>query len=866
MEKILFKFTAIRNPKNKGSTKQLVETINESPILSAISNNETPEKIQEAIHWALNNIIEYTSSEEFKNLLHIYNVLEKEVKNTGEYKIQSERFLRTFTSTSDNDPDIKRLLNLKNKYGNLLTGIKLSSNRTKYSDKGAFIDLLKVWSAISMYESASDSSLIEWLNIYSTTFIVPLNKSNTTKHSKINPDVFYPLSGTTEEEQKALFELFVGDLIVVEEKTVGYLAADIAHIETAMEGELRSKKHRTLDRVERRLTSSESSEVKQSLNLATSSQIGFQSEIEKAEKKKFGGKVESGYKNPAFNLDITAYYDSENKKLDHAIREAAEEITEEARIEVTRKMHKERTEISINEVEIINKHKIENNFGKGNLNGIYQWVDQVKEFKALNYSSHLMAKFVLPNPAKLLFKQQKQEQESSGQEIEFGLAKFSDLDNLSTALEEGKKYGITEFETPPVGVKYISKTIEFSSKTKEKVRSDAGFVVHDDKILIPQGEYDGYEISGVSVLYYCPWLEPNNNNLRKQLNINVFGSAFYLLNKQHDRDIDRWNVDDWKAIEKNGYIQVTKDVNHIMVGTKGFHKQYVSGEIIYHFNLLNTLGIKEIPITVTTRNNNYFQATVTVYLTADNKDEEGTASYEWKKRVYNQLYQAYLEKKKELKRNKSNDKEDRLLGAISGKNPQKNKQIIHEEFKRQIITVLSDGSNHTFEGFFSSSNDDFGVPTDQIRKYSNLVNFFENVIDWEKMSYKLFPYYWHTDANWTERQKYEDIDPHFEAFMKSGASEAIIPIKRSHEREFMHYIEQGELWIGEGEPPLSIISEEHAGLLSEFNEFDSEEVVAEPIEPPWRARIPTSLIILSDENKLDTIPPLNQEEEDGEDQ
>lgn len=666
-------------------------------------------------------------------------------------------------------------------------------------------------------------------------------------------------AGRLPTHEEPLLKLLVSDLILVEEKNVGYVASSIAHIETAMQGESRSRTHRTLDRIERRLTTSESTQVKQSLNLATSSNSNFQSEIEKAQKQKLGGEVETGYKGTGFHVDVTAYYDDEKEKSDHAVRKTAEDITEEARIEVTRKIEQERAEISINEVEIINEHKLENN-SEGHINGIYQWVDQVKEFRTLSYGRHLMAKVILPDPAKLLFSQKKEADMMQPLE-EFPLNSPTEITHHQIALNVGEKYGVTDFDTPPPRTRYITKTIEFNEKNTESL--SAGYLLNKDSIIIPSDDkYKGYKVDDVFVQYRCPWKNPTGGD-RRQLNIDVLEAHYGVDSTQGGDDTDEYPSFWFDTVITNGYRRTTHGGGlNAAVLANGHNKSHTAGMIHYVFIGAQTVGLEEIPITVMTRNNNYFQATVIVKLSAEN-GYEGHAHYQWQKDVYDKLYQAYLQKKDEYKRSERSDKEDKMLGVISGQNPEKNKQVIHEELKRQVITILRNNANQTFEGFFSSTQEDYEIQIDQMKMFSKYIDFFENAIDWKKMSYRLFPYYWHQYENWKERQLFKDSDPHYEAFMRSGAVETIIPIKRGYERQFMHYMENGGLW--NHNEPLSITYDDDPDLVAEINEFIDEEAPGvKQVDSPWRARIPTNLIILSDKNNLEAVPPINTNQNDGE--
>lgn len=652
-----------------------------------------------------------------------------------------------------------------------------------------------------------------------------------------------------EKEEEALFELLISDLILVEEKDVGYKASAIAHIETAMEGELRSKTHRTLDRNESKIFTSESASIQQHLNLATNSQSDFNSEVENSLSRKFGGEVSAGYDSGTSYVDVKAYYDDESDKLEQTIRETAEEVTEEARTEITRKVLKERTEISISEIEIINEHKIENNFGKGHLNGIYQWVDQVKELRTLNYGRHLMAKFILLNPAKRLFEESTKDKTLEDLE-KFPISGPEAIRNMDLAIKYGKEYGISDFEIPPNPVKQITHVIEYSKNTTEEQKS--GYLLHHENIKIPG---DGYTVTKITVQYRCPWINPTQTNERKQLTITALGSTFEVssvLNK------DQYTL-------KNQYGALGKSISyfHSEEGSSSF--RYTAGDVRFEYFINDdTLDINEVPIALMTRNNNYFQATVTVHLESSSTGTTGiTAFQKWQIHTYDKLYQGYLNKKEELKRQARNDKEDKVLHAISGQNPQKNKQTIENEIKHLVIAALSKEFTHPSDIYTNEIGSELPINTQsEIMEYTRIIDFFENAIDWEKIAYTLYSYHWLNYQEWSQRQQYEDTDPHFEAFMKAGAAETIIPIKRGFERKFIHYLNNRQLW--NHNEPLSLTSEKYADIMVEINEFETEEVEARPIGSPWRLQIPTNLIILSEKNTLDEVPPLQSDTSDPE--
>ena len=180
-----------------------------------------------------------------------------------------------------------------------------------------------------------------------------------------------------------------------------------------------------------------------------------------------------------------------------------------------------------------------------------------------------------------------------------------------------------------------------------------------------------------------------------------------------------------------------------------------------------------------------------------------------------------------------------------------------------MIAALSKEFTHPSDIYTNEIGSELPINTQsEIMEYTRIIDFFENAIDWEKIAYSLYSYHWLNYQEWNQRQQYEDTDPHFEAFMKAGAAETIIPIKRGFERKFIHYLNNRQLW--NHNEPLSLTSEKYADIMVEINEFETEEVEARPIGSPWRLQIPTNLIILSEKNTLDEVPPLQSDTSDPE--
>ena len=656
----------------------------------------------------------------------------------------------------------------------------------------------------------------------------------------------------------SLFDLLVSDLVLIEEEVIGYVPSDIAHIENALDGELRSRTHRTLDKSEMRFTQSESTQIRHHINLATNSRHNFRAEIDDITQRKWGGTLQAGVKGKGpveWYVDVSAYYDDESRKVDKTINEAAKEITEEARLEVTRKIQHERSELTINEVEIINEHRIENASGNGHMNGIYHWVDQVREMTRMDYGRHLMVKLLLPNPANLLIKRKKEDENPLKP---FPYQQPNAVWPNSKLFKRAREFDVNHLPIYPASEVTITHQIKIHPAESQEIRGEYYF--HQENIGL-QGKGGIYEIHMVEVSYTCPWNGLGPQSKRKKLSINILGNQYRVSSNKVG---ENFNISKKRSNLYEATISPRQLDDLEGIDEKVKENRYQSNVDFYFQPNGGPWNLDALPISVMIRNAQYFEATISIKLIRRDVGQ-------WRKEVYDILFQAYQRKKEEIEKRSRDSREEQLLNTISGANPKKNEQLIFEELKRQIIQVLRVDRNHTFKGFFSNpeaNEEGFDIQLDEIMKYSALVDFFENAIDWDKMTYELYPYYWHESEQWKVRQQFQDSDPLLESFLKAGAVQTLFPIKRGYERNFLHYMENGELW--NHNEALLINSEEHLGIMEEVNEFLSEaDEETTPIQKgaPWRVRIPTNLIILSESNVLEPIEPTdNNGTENDEDQ
>ncbi len=186
--------------------------------------------------------------------------------------------------------------------------------------------------------------------------------------------------------------------------------------------------------------------------------------------------------------------------------------------------------------------------------------------------------------------------------------------------------------------------------------------------------------------------------------------------------------------------------------------------------------------------------------------------------------------------------------AIEGKNPELNMELMKDELKKNCISILTEQYFDLFDAIGLGTN---GLP--QIDLYENeaegpYVRFFEQAFEWEHITWVTYPYFWGRKSQWDERIAYEDTDPIFNQFLKSGYCRVAVPARPGFEGAIDHFMTYGEIWNGGPLPAISTplylpIADEIAERLDrpgdEFPEGD-----------PWTVRIPTTLVHLRPDDKL----------------
>jgi hypothetical protein len=174
----------------------------------------------------------------------------------------------------------------------------------------------------------------------------------------------------------------------------------------------------------------------------------------------------------------------------------------------------------------------------------------------------------------------------------------------------------------------------------------------------------------------------------------------------------------------------------------------------------------------------------------------------WQTQIFNLVMTDYNRKLDAY--NASNNKDDQLF-QIKGRNPFLNREIERNEFKRHIIAILM--CNY-FNGIGSMMErvSPCGYPEinfEKLEKDAPVIQFFEQVFEWEYMTYLFYHSMWARKCKWADLIDEDSGDPLFDKFLMSGAARVQVPIRPGMEDIVSWFLKTGQLWGATGTPPVS---------------------------------------------------------------
>lgn len=599
------------------------------------------------------------------------------------------------------------------------------------------------------------------------------------------------------------------DLEMVRQKLLKYEAGEIAHIENVLKGEFKSKKHRKLHRAEETVfeESERSEEVENELE--TTDRFELQSETSKTISQDTS--VDAGVTTTAtygkVNIEAHGNYASNNatEESRNSAATYAKDVVSRSVQNIKERVLKRRSRTEINEVEIINKHKIENtNSEAENIAGIYRWVNKLYEAQVVNYGLRTMLEFMIPEPAAFyrfaLTKNpdkdiniKKPDEPGFCQAGRFFPLKPTDLTGSNYMCFLGK-YGVSDVQPPPEKMKQISSILAYKTEHNEKTLLT--FNEYNQEFTIPDGyipKVINYHISGEnSHSYHTENINDHEDNIMVIITIAGEKVLSYYKNEIGD---GTWETD-IQTIEWEEAALSPKEI-----GFKSFIKPddfKLSNEI----NLIDQGSVNTIPISI----NGHTSMGLSVSIHYSVLCERSESLYQqWQIDTYSAIMNAYNGLKLEYEEALQSQQFETGI-SIQGQNPFINREVEKTELKKHAISILTGQQYEGFNAMWQDHRQGFGYPEidlEDAAKEGDFVQFFEQALEWRHATYLFYDYFWGRKQNWIDILHTKDTDPLFEKFLRAGYARVWIPIRPGFDSVIGHYIcAGGEPWTEKDAPQI----------------------------------------------------------------
>lgn len=127
------------------------------------------------------------------------------------------------------------------------------------------------------------------------------------------------------------------------------------------------------------------------------------------------------------------------------------------------------------------------------------------------------------------------------------------------------------------------------------------------------------------------------------------------------------------------------------------------------------------------------------------------------------------------------------------------------------------------------------------------IQFLEQVFEWDKLTYVLYPYYWAPSVQWPELQPIEGTDDDYARFLRSGAARVVVAARPGYANAVNHWLWFGRPWGGGPAPAPG--DEAYVSVADEIRALNQAPDDGEPQES-WEVRLPTTLLWLDPDPSL----------------
>lgn len=541
-------------------------------------------------------------------------------------------------------------------------------------------------------------------------------------------------------DQGAVEALGFGDLIVARETLVDYDAREISHIENVLKNEKKTRDHtltRTIEETfETEVTETEESE--RELETTTRNELQLESEkvIEDSFSIRAGVNTSGRYGLTKVETSVDAGFQRSTREARASTTEIAKEVVSKAVERTFRTVRELQRRTVTTEIREVNAHTLDNVGSETEpISGIYKWVEKVHEIELRHYGTRLMVEFSIPEPA-LSIVGQKPEPEVDIPEPRYIWFDASGI-NEGNYLAYARIWGARDLEPPPPA--FVNVGFAWSSQPSESDDENKSEDVLSEYVAIP----DGYRpISG-------------------EFNISAHPSqANHFLVRLHIAD---------HHFSQDGDAHFSRVFSLSAGGTTSHWPNGVPVSMTAHGHFDRTMSLN---------------ITFTCYRRTE-------AYRRWQLDTYGKIVDGYERQSQERAAAlEEASLESEQVAPISGGPDAVNRRIEREELQKWATKILRrvpfdlDATISVGTGAAKHAE----IDPARADRQSELVGFYQEVFEWENMSYFFYPYFWGRRSTWRQRLALRRSDPRYEAFLRAGAARMIVPVTPGYEARMLYYL------------------------------------------------------------------------------
>lgn len=529
------------------------------------------------------------------------------------------------------------------------------------------------------------------------------------------------------------FPFQVADLRVVEQQSVGYLPAEIAHINNTQQGELHEKVTRRLKRVETFESLITEDETFKETDTQSTEKFTLEKAASEIHAEEMSANVNTSvsgtYGVVTASLDAGFSASQSSQNANSTAQSYAKEIVQRVVDRVSNKVRKERSLKTLEEFEETVKHVIDNTKSTGPKSYVYRWLTKLTRATLKNYGKRLIFQIDVAHPSHYYLSR----------------AIKKTANNLPADPRELIAYGVPLFIAESITREnYLAWAALYHTKLEpppsKKLSINNGYASDKsgnvvNSITIPKG-------------YKCL-------QARVKLSFETAG-RHYVTNEE---TFKQW----YSAGALNFMIGVKHGTALSGPGNFGIYDSAVIP--------LGNLETESLPVSIFHFEKGYiFDIEIECELTVEGEQA-------WQVRCYDAIIEGY----ENLKAGSENKMSD-FNPNTPGLNPTRKRELIKTELKKGALSKM-----FRCNPFWITDNYKVGKEYDPDCCKDSLngekIRFLETLFDWNNITYELYPYLYAYKDNWTDLLDLTDDDPHFEAFLQASYATIRIPVHRDTQKE-----------------------------------------------------------------------------------